>query len=153
MNRAATSFSGLDERHAAAQALHHITPTRFGYQIRISRGGKRCFNRSVYGKSTESLREAMSIRDEALARYPNYRINRIPEWVLQSLGLSAAVPGITRVTSRSCYRVHYNNQSGRERARSFYYRVVSEDDAYAAAIAFRQSIVERTGQRICGIWQ
>jgi hypothetical protein len=122
--------------------LRHISRSTHGYQIRISRGGRRVFDRSVTGFSQKSLLEAMRIRDEALRQWPKtVRTHEIPARVLRALGLSFPVNGICRLPSRSVYRVYYVDGKGRHRLRQFSYRVLDEEIAYAAAIIFTQSML------------
>jgi hypothetical protein len=135
----AKRFRGLNIRLQAKQELKHITLTEGGYQVRLYRGGKGVFSRSVRGRSEESLREAMRVRDEVVRDMPGQRINQIPPRVLRALGLARPVPGICRLASRSVYRIFYFDAAGRRRTEQFYYRVVPEVDAYAAAIAFMQA--------------
>lgn len=137
----ALKFEGLNEQILARAELRHISRTEFSYQVRIERGGKRVFDRSVVGHSEESLSEAKRLRDEALRQWPPrvVRTNAIPAQVLAALGLTKPVPGICRLPSRSVYRVHCYNRSGRSHYEQFYYRVVPEEVAYAAAIAFVQN--------------
>ena len=98
------------------------------------------FNQCVLGHSEESLLEAMRLRDEAVRLWPNHaRTNPVPASVLQALGLREPVIGIDRFPPRSIYRVSYYNAKGRKCARHFYFRVVPEEVAYAAAIDFLQS--------------
>ena len=137
---AARKFKGIGIELEAKTMLRHITPTVTGYQVRFYRNGRMCFSRSVRGHSPESLHEAMRIRDEAARDQRQVRTNLVPEWVLREAGLEHPVIGISRLPSRSCYRVFYVAPSGRNTARAFYYRVVSEDDAYKAAIAFLQTL-------------
>jgi hypothetical protein len=121
----------------------HPTPGQersAAHQIRINRVGQPYFSRSVIGHSEESLREATRVRDEALRSTTARRANQIPPRVLRALGLSSAVLGITRLPSRSVYRVEYTDAAGRRRTRQFYFRAVPEEDAYAAAIIFLESI-------------
>jgi hypothetical protein len=135
----AKRFRGLDIRLQARQELQHITLTKLGYQVRLYRGGKGVFSWCVRGRSEESLREAMRVRDEAVREMPGRRVNQIPPRVLRALGLSEPVRGISRLASRSVYRVYYRDSAGRVHLEQFYYRAVPEEDAYAAAIAFVQS--------------
>ena len=65
-------------------------------------------------------------------------MHQIPPRVLRARGLSRPVPGISRLASRSVYRVYYRDSAGRPHQEQFYYRAVSEEDAYVAAIAFLQ---------------
>ncbi|MBA3832283.1 MAG: hypothetical protein H0X34_10395 [Chthoniobacterales bacterium] len=139
---AAARFKGLDIRLEARQELRYIFPTQCGYQVRIHRSGKTPFNRSVKGQSEESLHEAMRIRDWALQERPAKRLHPIPPKVLRALGLTSAVLGINRWAPRSVYRVSYTDPIGQTRLRHFYYRVVTEEDAYAAAIAFLQTTLK-----------
>ena len=139
---AGRDFRGLVPQLEAATLLRHIFQTKAGYQVRIFRNGRTWLNRTVNGKSEASLLEAIRIRDEAERDAPP-RPSRIPAWVLETLKLPYSVPGISRCVSRSCYRVHYQEESGRRRVGVFYYRQVSEPDAYAAAIAFLQSLPRR----------
>ncbi|MEO6970990.1 MAG: hypothetical protein ABI217_08855 [Chthoniobacterales bacterium] len=141
--RAARSrFKGLDVRLEARHELRNITKTKDGYQVRLRPTGKPVFRRSVRGHSEESLREAMRIRDRAMREIPGRRVHQIPAQVLKALGLSAPIIGITRLPSRSVYRVVYRDDTGRRRVRQFYFRGVPEEDAYAAAIAFLQSLLK-----------
>ncbi len=121
--------------------LRHIFQTKAGSGC-VFQGGEAQLNRTVTGKSEASLLEAIRIRDEAERDAPP-RPSGIPAWVLETLKLPYSVPGITRCVSRSCYRVHYQKESGRRRVGVFYYRQVSEPDAYAAAIAFLRSLYRR----------
>lgn len=139
---AAENFNGLDDRLTSKIELCYISVTTSGYQIRINRGGRRVFNRRVLRHSEESLLEAMRLRDEASRQWPNtVRTNKIPARVLRALGLTSPVIGITRFPERSVYRVRYDDGEGkgRKRVRHFYFRVVTEEVAYAAAIDFLQS--------------
>jgi hypothetical protein len=146
---AAARFNKLDIRLQAKQELRHITLTKYGYQVRIKRGGRYAFQRSVIGHSEESLQAAMRLRDAALRETPPAkRLHPIPPKVLRALGLTSAVLGITRWAPRSVYRVIYADATGQRRLRQFYYRVVPEEDAYAAAIAFLQTTLkEGNGRR------
>jgi hypothetical protein len=135
----ARRFKELDIRLQARQELLYNFLTDRGYQVRIHRAGMAPFNRRVPGNSEKSLRKAMRIRDEALRERPERRLNQIPRRVLRALGLSGPVRGISRLPSRSVYRVVYNDAAGRRQLRQFYFRAVPEEDAYAAAIAFLQT--------------
>jgi hypothetical protein len=145
---AAARFNKLDIRLQAKQELRHITLTKCGYQVRIKRGGRYAFQRSVIGHSEESLQAAMRLRDEALRETPPAkRLHPIPPRVLRALGLTSAVLGINRWAPRSVYRVTYTDPTGRTRVRQFYYRVVPEEDAYAAAIVFLQTTLKERNWR------
>ncbi len=140
---AAARFQGVAPWLQAKSDLRHISLTRSGYQIRIHRGGKRVFDRCVGGRGEESLLEAVRMRDEALRRWPTRgRTNAIPPAVLEALGLSEPVVGINRLPSRSSYRVYYE-RGGRRYLEQFYYRVVPEEVAYAAAIDFIQRHLQK----------
>jgi hypothetical protein len=139
---ARSRFKGLDVRLETRQKLRDITKTKSGYLVRLYSTGRPVFRRSVSGHSEESLRKAMRIRDQALREIHGRRIHQIPARVLKALGLSEPIIGISRLPSRSVYRVDYHDATGRRRLRQFYFRVVPEEDAYAAAIAFLQSLLK-----------
>ena len=137
MKSAAERFEGVEDWLQAKNDLRHISRTPSGYQIRIDRYGKRVFDTTTYGHTEKSLLEAVRLRDEALRRWPTLkRSNSIPPAVLQALGLTEPVVGVTRLPSRSSYRVSYCDRAGRRRLKNFYYRVMPEEVAYAAAIDF-----------------
>jgi hypothetical protein len=143
---AAHNWKGLDDRLKAKIDLKNITRTKTSYQVRIHRGGKKVCDRSVAGHSEESLLKALQIRDEELQRLPapGGRRNTIPARVLKALGLTEPVPGIYRLQSRSVYRVYYGKE-GRKCLTQFYYRVVPEEVAYAAAIDFVEKQLHEKG--------
>ena len=68
-------------------------------------------------------------------------MNPVPRKVLAAVGLEREVVGVSRHPQRSFYQVAYRD-GGRMRARTFSWNKVKEADAYAAAIAFRTSLLK-----------
>ena len=101
------------------------------------------FSRHFAGHSDASLKAALRFRDKALRELPKKRLNPVPRKVLAALGLDAEVVGVFRHPRRSFYQVSFR-EGGRWRARTFSWRTVDEADAYAAALAFRASLVGAT---------
>ena len=110
-----------------------------GYQVCVTRA-KIEFSRHFAGHSDASLKAALRFRDKALRELPKKRLNPVPRKVLAALGLDAEVVGVFRHPRRSFYQVSFR-EGGRWRARTFSWKTVNEADAYAAAIAFRASVV------------
>ena len=142
--RARQQFAGLSPLLKARLDLYNIRRNRCGYEVVITRARNK-FSYSIVGHGDQSLKAAMELRDKLLAEAPPRRKNAIPRGVLRELGLSEPVIGIYRLASRSCYRVHWYDSTGRSRLKGFYFRRVSEVDAYAAAIAFREELDRMRG--------
>lgn len=120
------------------EVLRYIRRASHGFKVTIHRRAYR-FETSIIGLSPESLKRAITERDEALARLPSQRAHDVPERVLRALGLSQPIPGITRLPERSVYRLDYEEE-GQRHTRLFYYRHVLEEDAYAAAVELADQI-------------
>lgn len=138
---AAQKFDGLGKELRARRELRNIRLTNDGFQVFFYRNGKYALTKHFAGFSEESLAAAKIFRDQADKSLPSTRRCEIPPEVLKALSLDSAVDGVARCHQRSCYRVSYRKQDGRDTARSFYYRQIREEEAYAAAIAFREELL------------
>lgn len=122
----------------AREELLHIRLHTSGFQVVLNRKGN-YVSRFFHGFGEDSLKAAMDFRDKLFTDLPTRRSNTIPPEVLSALGLSAPVRGIQRLPSRSVYRVRFR-VNGKRNLRGFYFRRVSEVEAYAAAIAFLEEV-------------
>lgn len=135
----AQKFDGIDRQLEGEKELRHIRLTANGYQVILSRRDDHVA-RSFVGFGEESLERAKRFRDEMMRQRPPLRKNWVPADVLRALGLSEEVRGISRLASRSVYRVRWCLPNGKCRMRQFYFRRVPEADAYAAAINFLREL-------------
>lgn len=132
---AARRFRGTGKHLKAQAELRNIRLHPIGYQVVFHRESgyvSRCFP----GFDHESLERAKRFRDEVEREKGKTRKNRVPAAVLRALGLTEEAHGVSRLASRSVYRVEYREPDGRRRVKQFYFRRVPEVDAYAAAAEF-----------------
>ncbi len=143
---AAARFQGLGRHMRAEWELRNIRLHCGGYQVVIHRDGRefsRCFSG---GFSKKVLQRAKEYRDALLAEAPRRIAQPIPRQVLDELGLTEPVLGVSHCAQRSCFRTP---KFGSGSMRNFYYRRVSKADAYAAAIEAREEdLAIKHGERL-----
>lgn len=106
---AAERFQGIGERLEAQIHLRNIRLQPDGFQVVFSQKGN-YLSRHFGGHDEAALQRAIRFRDEEARKRAGVRKNRVPTKVLRALGLSAEVIGITRLPSRSVYRVSSRSQ-------------------------------------------
>lgn len=131
---AAKRFRGLGEHMKAEYEMRNIRLHPGGYQVVIHRNNEE-FSRCFAGFSEEVLQSAMEFRDALVAQAPRIFAHPIPQHVLDELGFKEPAIGVTHWPKRSCFRV---SAPPCRILQNFYYRRVSQADAYAAGIEFRE---------------
>jgi hypothetical protein len=135
----AKRFEGIGGQLKAQLELRNIRLATSGYQVVIRRR-RQSVSKCFAGFGQRSLEAAKRWRDAELKRVPSLRKNEIPVQVLEKLGLSQPLIGITRMPSRSVYRIQFRTGDGKVHLKSFYFRHVPEEDAYASAINFLRDL-------------